>query len=214
MIARKGGGKALFDDIDRLHQVLDTIRTLWHGPFSVKCRLGHESPDWQEKFLGRIELFRSIGIDVLTVHPRFFHEKLKRKARWNLFPWIRSMWPLPLIGNGDMKDSEPLDLLHRGDCDALMFGRAAIRKPWIFKELCGNTVDIDYFSVWDDFYRYALEDFSKEKAIGRIREFTAFFSENFFFGHELFRISRSAKNLEELHTRVGAFLQSNPRVMK
>jgi tRNA-dihydrouridine synthase B len=214
MISRKGGGKALFDDALRLTKVLDTIRSLWHGPLSVKCRLGHETPDWQETFLSRIELFRSIGIDALTVHPRFFHEKLKRKARWNLFPWIRSMWQLPLIGNGDMINGEPVDLLRQGTCDALMFGRIAIRKPWIFKELSGNVVTIDYFNVWNDFYHYALDDFPPEKAIGRIREFTAFFAENFFFGHELFRISRAAKDLEELHRRVKDFLQSNPKLMK
>lgn len=212
MISRKGGGKALFDDLHRLGEVLDTVRTAWSGLLSVKCRLGHETAFWRERFLERLELFTIAGIDALCIHPRFFHEKLKRKARWDLFTWVKSHWRRPLIGNGDMTDATALDLLRTGACDALMIGREAVRRPWIFRELCGNRVEIDYVKVWDDFFGFCLDDFTPDRAIGRIKEFTSHYADNFFFGHELFRRVQSAPDLSTLRKRAHAFLQADPRV--
>jgi len=214
MITRKGGGRALHDDLERLKTVLDTVRSSWHGPLSVKCRLGHETPDWQEQFLRRLALYREAGIDALTVHPRFFHEKLKRYARWQYFPWIREHWKGPLVGNGDMVDAKALALLDNGSCDGLMIGRAAVQKPWIFRQLSGEAVDIDYCDVWERLYRFTAEDFEPHRILPRMKEFTSYFAKNFFFGHELFRLGQGAASCEELHPRVTGFLRAGPRLSR
>jgi tRNA-dihydrouridine synthase len=213
MIARKGGGKTLFNDLPRLHHVLATIRSLWKGPLTVKCRLGNQTPEWKEIFSKRLALFSSIGIDALCVHPRFFHEKLKRRARWNSFSWIREHWNKPLIGNGDIVDEKALRLLDNGSCDALMVGRAAVTRPWIFQELSGNKIEVDHRKVWFDFYHHVLEDFTPERALGKIKEFTVYYSSNFMFGHELFRKVQPAGDLETLYQRADAFFSTNPKVM-
>ena len=214
MVARKGGGRALFDDLVRCGEVLEDIRSEWNGPFIIKCRLGNDHEGWEERFLERLELFQRYGVDALCVHPRFSHEKLKRKARWTLFPWIRSNWPATLIGNGDMTGCNALDLIRNGHCDGLMVGRAAVTRPWIFRELGGETVSPDYKATWDLFYQYTLEDFPPERAIGRIKEFTAHYAGNFFFGHELFRRIQPAPDLAVIRQRAHAFFDAAPRVMR
>ena len=214
MIARKGGGRALFDDIDRCRQVLESIRFVWSGPLIVKCRLGHDRDGWEERFLERCELFSACDVDALCVHPRFFHEKLKRTARHHLFPWIRRHWKRTLIGNGDMCDAKALTLLGAEGCDALMIGRAAVTRPWIFRELHGETITPDYLKIWEQFYSYTLEDFPPERGIGRIKEFTGHFARNFFFGHELFRKAQSAPDLPTLRERVHAFLSASPQITR
>ena len=74
--------------------------------------------------------------------------------------------------------------------NGFMIGRAAIVKPWIFLEMSDNNFTfpikadgftVSYSDVWDTFYRYTTEDFPTEKAIGRIKEFSAYFALNFFF---------------------------------
>jgi tRNA-dihydrouridine synthase B len=214
MIARKGGGRALFDDADRCREILESIRSEWSGPLIVKCRLGHERDGWEDLLLQRFEMFLSCNVDALCIHPRFFHEKLKRTARRKLFPWLRANWTRTLIGNGDMTGSDALDLLSDRSCDALMIGRAAVTRPWIFRELCGETVTPNYKEVWDCFYTFALEDFPPERAIGRIKEFTALYAANFFFGHELFRRVQSAPDLATLRNRAHAFFDANPQIMR
>jgi tRNA-dihydrouridine synthase len=212
MVSRKGGGKALFDDIPRLKEVLFTIRSLWDGPLSVKCRLGHETEQWKEKFCRRLDIFHETGVDALCVHPRFFHEKLKRTARWNLFHWIRSQTFIPLIGNGDITGARALHLLEERVCSGLMIGRATVERPWIFAELGGATLEIDYREIWDTFYHYTLEDFTPERALGKVKEFTTYFARNFLFGHELYRRVQPESDLMVIRKRVLEFLAADPKV--
>lgn len=214
MISRKGGGKALFDDFQRLGEVLRIIRAVWSGPLTVKCRLGHAVEQWKEQFCRRLELFHEVGVDALCVHPRFFHEKLKRVARRELFSWIRRQTSIPLIGNGDMKGTDALQHLEKGDCSGLMIGRAAVIKPWIFAKLRGGDPEINYCEVWDTFYHFTLDDFTPERAVGKIKEFTTFFARNFFFGHELFRRVQPENDLAEMRKRALEFLDADPKVMR
>jgi len=210
MVSRKGGGKALYDDVERLEAVLDTIRRHWQGPLLVKCRLGHETDHWRQDFLQRLELFHRFGIDALCLHPRFFHEKLKRKARWDEFRWVKEHTVLPLIGNGDMVDKRALTLFKQGDCDGLMIGREAVRRPWVFQVLSGEDAAINYWSVWEQFYRFTHDDFPPERTLGRIKEFTTYFADNFMFGHELFRKVQPAESSEVAYERARAFLCASP----
>ncbi len=215
-IRKGGGGIELFNDRARLARVLESVRRRWKGILTVKCRLGKRSETWQENFADRLKIIGECGIDAITVHPRFSDEKLKRKARWDLFPWIVSQTKLPVIANGDIVDATApaLGLLESGGCKGLMIGRMAVVKPWIFREFTGASEKVDYRDVWTRFYEYTLEDFRPEKAIGRIKEFTAYFSRNFIYGHELFRKVQSAPDLAALKSRAVDFLLASPAVEK
>jgi len=214
-IQKQASGAALFRDFGRLRNVLSRIRSVYQGTLLVKCRLGDDPENWRAPFVERLRLFEDYGVCAVTVHPRFSDEKLKRRARWMEFPWIAAQTRLPVIGNGDIRS--PRDVLEHGEyfepLAGLMLGRIAAQKPWIFREFSGlQPLHISHAEVWDRLCRYTLEDFPPEKAIGRMKEFTAYFAQNFFFGHELFRESRRARNIEELRTAAMRFLESDPRL--
>ncbi|MBN2035829.1 MAG: tRNA-dihydrouridine synthase, partial [Chitinispirillaceae bacterium] len=164
----------------------------------------------------RLALFEACGIDAVTVHPRFNHEKLKRSARWEIFPWIAAHTRLPLIANGDITrpDERTRSLLGPGRCAGLMIGRMAVVKPWIFREFCGQSVTVDYLNVWTRLFDYTCEDFPPEKAIGRIKEFTAYYARNFLFSHELYRAAQGAGDLNTIKSRTTAFLSSDPELSR
>lgn len=208
-------GAALFRDFKRLEQVLKRIRSCYWGALTVKCRLGDEPDRWRELFLERLRLFEDFDVHAVTVHPRFSTEKLKRKARWHEFPWIASGARLPVIGNGDIRSPRDIEKheSYFNPLAGIMLGRIAAQKPWIFREFAGYPrIEINHSEVWDRFYRYVLEDLPPERAIGRIKEFTSYFSKNFFFGHELFKKSQAAKNVAEIREGAMRFLDSNPRL--
>lgn len=210
----KAGG-ALFDDAPRLRRVIDTCRSLWDGALTVKCRLGSPSDDWQEKLVYRLRLFEECGVDAVTVHPRFLNEKLKRKARWNLFPFISSHTKLPVIANGDICSAENAEKLMNGNqCSAVMIGRMAAVKPWIFSEICGEPVSVDYLETWRKACSFILEDFTPNRAIGRIKEFGAYYSRNFFFGHQLYAAVQSSPDIETLLKRADDFFSKNPKLTR
>jgi tRNA-dihydrouridine synthase len=210
LIKRQGAGKALFDNFDQLEKTLLQYRTNWKRTLSVKCRLGNESQGWEERFSKRMDLFTRCGIDAVCVHPRFSDDKLKRPARLKLFNWIRSLTRLTLIANGDIGPDECTALLSSGNVDGVMIGRLAITKPWIFKFISHGDIAINYAATWEQLYTYVLEDFPAEKAIGRIKEFSFWFAKNFFFGHEFFRCTHSAPDLDTLKNRALEFLNSGP----
>ena len=210
-IQKQASGAALFRDFERLRRVLSRIRAVYQGTLFVKCRLGDESENWREPFVERLRLFEDYGINAVTVHPRFSNEKLKRRARWREFPWIAAQTCLPLIGNGDIRS--PRDVIEHSEffepLAGLMLGRIAAQKPWIFREFSGlQPINISYAEIWDRLCRYTIEDFPPEKVISRMKEFTAYFAQNFFFGHELFRASRRARDIEELRSSALRFFDA------
>ncbi len=214
-IQQLDAGAALFRDFKRLKQALKRIRSCYRGVLTVKCRLGDEAENWKEPFLERLKLFEDMDVHAVTVHPRLSTEKLKRKARWHEFPWIAAHTRLPVIGNGDVRSLKNVreNLSYFSPLSGLMLGRIVAQKPWIFSEFAGQPCEpIHYAEIWDRLYRYTLEDLPPERAIGRIKEFTTYFSMNFFFGHELFKRSQRARNVIEIHESAMSFLEANPQL--
>ena len=215
-IQQQASGAALFRDFDRLQNVLARIRRCYGGTLTVKVRLGDDPEQWRQPFLDRLRLFEDFGVHAITVHPRFSTEKLKRRARWEEFPWIVSNTKLPVIGNGDVcsvRDVEGSRASFEG-LAGLMLGRIVAQRPWIFREFAGLPgLEIDHAEVWDRLYRYTLEDLPPERAFGRMKEFTVYYAKNFFFGHELFKGIQKARNVCEVREAALRFLEAAPRLM-
>ena len=210
----QGYGASLFRDAARFERVLKTVRGCWDGALTVKCRIGDDNETWRETFCDRIKTCEDNGIDAVIVHPRYFNEKLKHKARWKLFEWICGKTSLPVIANGDIDGADAITAHSAlfAPVRGIMIGRIAVVKPWIFRDFGKPAAPVDCTAVWEAFYGYVLEDFPKEKAIGRLKEFTKYFAQNFLFGHELASRVQSAQSLEILHERAMGFLSSNPTI--
>jgi tRNA-dihydrouridine synthase B len=214
---RVGTGVALFSDLKRFASVLATLRKSWDGVLTVKCRLWKTDKDWKVEFLKRLRIIEDCGVDALFVHPRFFNEKLRRRARWEFFEWIAGQTKLPVIANGDIGAAD--DIVRNADAFAsvkgIMVGRQAAVRPWIFRGLTGDASPqtIDYAEVWGRLFNYVNEDFPPEKAIGRLKEFTKYYACNFFFGNQLTGIGQGASSLDMLYDKAMAFLSARPRVV-
>ena len=215
-IQQQASGAALFRDFERLKQVLARVRRCYSGTLTVKCRLGDDPETWRQPFLDRLRLFEDHDVHAITVHPRFSTEKLKRRARWQEFPWIAANTKLPVIGNGDVCSMKDVD--ENRTCfeplAGLMLGRIVAQKPWIFRDFAGLAkLEIDHAEVWDRLYHYTLEDLPAERAFGRMKEFTAYYAKNFFFGHELYKGIQKAKQVSEVRDAALRFLESAPKLM-
>ena len=209
-IVKRGAGAALFKDSRRLAEILKTIRQTYKGILSVKCRLGDGEEGWENRFVNHLRICEDAGIDALIVHPRFSFEKLKRRARWERFLWVCSQTKLPIIANGDITSLS--DIEEHAEAFApvsgVMIGRLAVVKPWIL----ATPTTIDYTAIWQKMYAYILEDFEEPKALGRLKEFSAYYARNFFFGAHLQTAIQSAPDCNAIYERATAFLSTNPQV--
>jgi len=212
-IRASGWGVALCQDFPRLRSVLERLRRNYPGTLTVKCRLGDDPANWREAFLERLRLYEDLGVSAVTVHARFSGEKLKRRPRWEEFPWIAASTRLPVLGNGDLCSPAELERNRAlfEPLAGLMLGRIAVVKPWIFREFAGlPPLELDRREVWERLYRYTLEDMPPERAFGRLMDFTYYFAKNYFFGHELYRGVQRARTPEAIREAVLRFLDKGP----
>lgn len=127
-------GSALFEDLEALRAVVTEVRRHWPGLLTAKIRLGARRPDWEPRFVERLKLLADSGVDAVTLHPRFFEDKFRRRARHELLAWVASVTRLPLIANGDLLGAE--SVAEQGEklrpACAVMIGRMALVRPWLF----------------------------------------------------------------------------------
>ena len=191
--------------------VLKTVRQCWPGLLTVKIRLGRDTAGWELRFGERMHLFEDAGVDAVILHPRFFEDKFKRRARHELLAWVASLTRLPLIANGDITSAESVRQnpdLFKPAC-ALMIGRMAAVQPWVFAAW-NKPVPVDHAEVWHRLYAYICEDFPPEKALGRIKVFTKYYARNFKFGHDFGTAVQNAPTLESARERANVFFGRSP----
>lgn len=210
-IRRLDAGSRLFENLPVLSSALKTVRACWPGLLTVKIRLGRDTPEWKERFAERIKLFEDGGVDAVVLHPRFFEDKFKRRARHELLAWAASLTRLPLIANGDIDGPGTVRKnpdIFKSAC-ALMIGRMAAARPWVFASW-DRPLEIDHAAVWRRLFDYTCEDFKPEIAISRVKIFTEYYARNFQFGHSFYTAVQNAPTLEAVRERADAFFGTSP----
>ncbi len=207
-------GSALFEDPQALRAVLHEARRHWPGLLTAKIRLGSRRPDWEPRFVERLRLLEDAGFDAVVLHPRFFEDKFRRRARHELLPWAASLTRLPLIANGDFagRASVEAQAEHLRAACAVMIGRMAVVRPWLFAawDKPGHP---DPAEVWRRLVRYIAEDFAPATALRRIQMFTKYYSANFAFGHA-FRVAvANAPSISEALHRADDFFSRQPALL-
>ena len=186
-ISRRRAGGYLLSDPALVESLLKALRPALSCPLTVKIRLGEKADLSALRDLAG--LLEECGVDAVTLHPRLTTEKLKGRARWDYIGELKRLTRLPVIGNGDVTNREEcLAMFRQTGCDGVMIGRAAVQKPWLFAEILGEEREIDADFLWDTYreaWRLISEFYPEHQALGRIKEFTWYFSRNLFFGHRL-----------------------------
>ncbi len=135
-IAMKGAGAGMLRDIPQLIKMTAEVVKASKLPVTVKTRLG-----WDEdsKIIVQLaEQLQDVGIAALTIHGRTRAQMYLGHADWTLIGEVKNnpRMHIPIIGNGDI--DSPVSAKRAFDTygvDAVMIGRAAIGRPWLFKEI-------------------------------------------------------------------------------
>jgi len=103
-------------------------------PLTAKMRLG-----WDHATIVAVEVagrLEELGVEALAVHGRTKEQGYSGEAHWGWIAKVAAAVDIPVIGNGDVRDGpSALERLNTSGVSGLMIGRAALKNPWIFKEL-------------------------------------------------------------------------------
>jgi tRNA-dihydrouridine synthase B len=106
-----------------------------HGvPVTLKMRTGWSASHKNAVTLARA--FEDVGVRMLTVHGRTREQGYAGCAEYDTIAAVKAAVRVPVVANGDIATPEKArDVLAYTQADAIMIGRAAQGRPWIFREV-------------------------------------------------------------------------------
>lgn len=136
-VCNKWAGSALMQDETLALQIVEAVVAACapHGvPVTLKMRTG-----WCQAHKNALVIARaaeSAGVQMVTVHGRTREQGYKGLAEYDTIAAVKSALRIPVVANGDISSPEKAhDVLAYTGADAVMIGRAAQGRPWIFREV-------------------------------------------------------------------------------
>lgn len=135
-IIRHGAGAALLKDLPGMQKMATEIVKAVRIPVTAKTRLGWSEND--KPVIEAAQRLQDAGIQALAIHGRTRDQLYTGNADWRLIGEVKNHpeITIPIIGNGDINSAEKAKFfLDQTGVDALMIGRGAIGRPWLFNEV-------------------------------------------------------------------------------
>ncbi len=166
-VCKVAAGSALLRDEPLVGRILEAVVAAVPVPVTLKIRTGW-SPE-ERNALQIACIARESGIAALAVHGRTRSCGYAGAAEYETIRAIKQEIPIPLIANGDIDSPEKARLvLDYTGADAIMIGRAAQGRPWIFQEIS------DYLEI-GVLPRSPPADWIKDTLIAHLRELYRFY---------------------------------------
>lgn len=127
-------GSALLKDEPLVNKILDAVVNAVDIPVTLKIRTGWDKDN--KNALKIAQIAEQSGIAALTIHGRTRACKFNGQAEYSTIKQVKQIVSLPIIANGDITDANKAkQVIEYTGADAIMIGRAAQGKPWIFDEI-------------------------------------------------------------------------------
>ncbi len=136
-VCNKWAGSALMQDEPLALQIIEAVveAAAPQGvPVTLKMRTG-----WCEAEKNAVRLARAAqdaGVAMVTVHGRTREQGYKGAAEYATIAAVKAALQIPVVANGDIDSPQKAQqVLAATGADAIMIGRAAQGRPWIFAEI-------------------------------------------------------------------------------
>ena len=136
-VCNKWAGSALMQDEALALQIIEAVVAACapHGvPVTLKMRTG-----WCAQVKNALAIARAAeqaGVQMVTVHGRTREQGYKGEAEYQTIAAVKAALRIPVVANGDIDSpAKARAVLAATGADALMIGRAAQGRPWIFRAI-------------------------------------------------------------------------------
>ena len=136
-VCNKWAGSALMQDEALALQIVEAVVNACaqrNVPVTLKMRTG-----WCQSHKNAVSIAlaaESAGVQMVAVHGRTRDQGYKGAAEYDTIAAVKAALHIPVVANGDIRTPEQArDVLRITGADAIMIGRAAQGRPWIFREI-------------------------------------------------------------------------------
>ena len=127
-------GSALLQDESLVGRILDAVVSAVDVPVTLKIRTGWDPENRNGLVVAAIA--EQAGIQALTVHGRTRACAFRGNAEHDTTRAIKAAVSIPVVANGDIDSAETAQaVLQYTAADAVMIGRAAQGRPWLFRDI-------------------------------------------------------------------------------
>jgi tRNA-dihydrouridine synthase B len=133
-VCNVAAGSALLQNERLVGEILDAVVNAVDVPVTLKIRTGWDRNNRNAVRVAK--LAESAGIRMLTIHGRTRADLYNGDAEYDTISEVKSRIGIPIVANGDIDSPQKVrQVLQQTGADALMIGRAAQGRPWIFREI-------------------------------------------------------------------------------
>ena len=136
-VCSKWAGSALMQDEPLALEIVEAVVAACaprNVPVTLKMRTGW--CDAERNALRIAKAAESAGVSMVTVHGRTREQGYQGAAEYATVAAVKAALHIPVVANGDIDTPEKArDVLAATGADAIMIGRAAQGRPWIFREI-------------------------------------------------------------------------------
>lgn len=133
-VCNVAAGSALLRDEALVGRILDAVVAAVDVPVTLKIRTGWDASRRNAVRVARIA--EQSGVRALAVHGRTREDAFRGEAEYRTIAEVKAAVAIPVVANGDIDTPEKARrVLSATGADALMIGRAAQGRPWIFREI-------------------------------------------------------------------------------
>ncbi len=127
-----GWGASLLKEPSLVEEILAVLKASTRS-LSVKMRIPHGCDE--DRLFKFMDIFEKYKLDFVVVHARTPEDGFKRPARWQFLKKIKGNTTLNIWGNGDVfSPYDALKMVDETGVDGVVIGRAALIRPWIFRD--------------------------------------------------------------------------------
>jgi tRNA-dihydrouridine synthase B len=133
-VCNRAAGSALLRDESLVAEILGAVVRAVEVPVTLKMRTGWDASQRNGLRIARIA--EELGVQALAVHGRTRADLYQGVAEFATVREIKAAVRIPVFANGDIDSgAKARAVLEESGADAVMIGRAAQGRPWIFREI-------------------------------------------------------------------------------
>ncbi len=209
-------GSALLQNEPLVGQILEAVTNAVPVPVTLKFRTGWNRSHINAPAVAKIA--ESAGIAMLTLHGRTREDGYRGEAEYDTIAEVKSLVSIPVVANGDIDSPEKARaVLKKTGADAIMIGRGAQGRPWIFREIdyfLKNDAFLpppDFTEVWEIVREHLQEHYAfYGEAVGvrTARKHIGWYAKNLPSGEKLRDAANRAESCETQINEVDRFFMS------